>query len=92
MSQQTSRPGLGSEVEPPPADHLCLSPQFEGTREAEDICCFWQNFLHPSINKTPWSQQEVQLLREVSRRHQERDWESIAAELGVSICCHSVSI
>lgn len=74
----------------PTAAHLRPSPQFEGTREAEDICCFWQNFLHPSINKTSWSQQEVQQLKEVSRRHQERDWESIAAELGVSVCCCSI--
>uniref|UniRef100_A0A4W6FJS6 Small nuclear RNA activating complex, polypeptide 4 n=1 Tax=Lates calcarifer TaxID=8187 RepID=A0A4W6FJS6_LATCA len=55
---------------------------FEGTREAEDIRCFWQNFLHPSINKSRWSQEEVQQLREVSQRHKERHWETIAEELG----------
>ncbi|XP_044051752.1 LOW QUALITY PROTEIN: snRNA-activating protein complex subunit 4 [Siniperca chuatsi] len=55
---------------------------FEGTRDAEDIRCFWQNFLHPSINKTRWSQEEVQQLEEVSRRHGERHWETIATELG----------
>uniref|UniRef100_A0A8C4HJ65 Small nuclear RNA activating complex, polypeptide 4 n=1 Tax=Dicentrarchus labrax TaxID=13489 RepID=A0A8C4HJ65_DICLA len=55
---------------------------FEGTREAEDIRCFWQNFLHPSINKSRWSQEEVQQLKEISRRHGERHWETIAAELG----------
>ncbi|XP_023255198.1 snRNA-activating protein complex subunit 4-like [Seriola lalandi dorsalis] len=55
---------------------------FEGTREAEDIRRFWQNFLHPSISKTPWSQEEVQQLKEVSRRHEERHWETIAQELG----------
>ncbi|XP_041792823.1 snRNA-activating protein complex subunit 4 isoform X2 [Chelmon rostratus] len=55
---------------------------FEGTRDAEDIRSFWQNFLHPSVNKTRWSQEEVQQLREVSRRHGERHWETIATELG----------
>ncbi|XP_076587672.1 snRNA-activating protein complex subunit 4 [Chaetodon auriga] len=55
---------------------------FEGTRDAEDIRGFWQNFLHPAINKTRWSQEEVQKLKEVSRRHGERDWETIATELG----------
>ncbi|XP_027140161.1 snRNA-activating protein complex subunit 4 isoform X2 [Larimichthys crocea] len=55
---------------------------FEGTKEAEDLRSFWQNFLHPSINKSSWSQQEVEELKEVSRRHGERDWESIAEELG----------
>uniref|UniRef100_A0A8P4G0V4 Small nuclear RNA activating complex, polypeptide 4 n=1 Tax=Dicentrarchus labrax TaxID=13489 RepID=A0A8P4G0V4_DICLA len=61
---------------------LLSPPQFEGTREAEDIRCFWQNFLHPSINKSRWSQEEVQQLKEISRRHGERHWETIAAELG----------
>uniref|UniRef100_A0A3Q1INW1 Small nuclear RNA activating complex, polypeptide 4 n=1 Tax=Anabas testudineus TaxID=64144 RepID=A0A3Q1INW1_ANATE len=55
---------------------------FEGTKDAEDIRRFWQNFLHPSINKTRWSQEEVQQLEEVSRRHGERHWEIIAQELG----------
>ncbi|XP_068457821.1 snRNA-activating protein complex subunit 4 [Clinocottus analis] len=55
---------------------------FEGTREAEDISRFWQNFLHPSVSKEKWSQDEVQRLKEVSRRHGERHWDAIAAELG----------
>nr|XP_057927488.1 snRNA-activating protein complex subunit 4 [Doryrhamphus excisus]XP_057927489.1 snRNA-activating protein complex subunit 4 [Doryrhamphus excisus] len=55
---------------------------FEGLREAEDICLFWQNFLHPSVNKSRWSAEEVQKLKEISRRHEERHWDLIAAELG----------
>ncbi|XP_060928364.1 snRNA-activating protein complex subunit 4 [Limanda limanda] len=55
---------------------------FEGTREADDIRCFWQNFLHPSIRKVGWSQEEVQQLRDISRRHRERHWKKIAEELG----------
>ncbi|XP_034548051.1 snRNA-activating protein complex subunit 4 [Notolabrus celidotus] len=54
---------------------------FEGTRDAEDIERFWQNFLHPSINKSRWTQEEVQLLKEVSETHGERDWETIASDL-----------
>ncbi|KAF7645506.1 hypothetical protein LDENG_00202900, partial [Lucifuga dentata] len=54
---------------------------FEGTREAEDIRCFWQNYLHPSINKSRWSQEEVQRLKEISCKHRERNWEAIAQEL-----------
>lgn len=59
------------------------SPQFEGTRDAEDLKSFWENFLHPSINKSMWSQEEVQQLKDVSRKYSERHWEAIAAELGV---------
>ncbi|KAM3836038.1 snRNA-activating protein complex subunit 4, partial [Diretmus argenteus] len=55
---------------------------FEGTREAEDLRNFWQNFLHPSINKSRWSEEEVQHLKEISTRHEERNWEAIAEELG----------
>ncbi|XP_067376704.1 snRNA-activating protein complex subunit 4 isoform X1 [Channa argus] len=55
---------------------------FEGTRDAEDIQRFWQNYLHPSINKTRWSPEEVQQLKEVSRKFEERHWEDIAQELG----------
>ncbi|PWA16986.1 hypothetical protein CCH79_00020076 [Gambusia affinis] len=56
---------------------------FEGTKDAEDIRLFWQNVLHPSINKTAWSSEEVQRLSAICRRHQDRDWDSIAQELGV---------
>nr|XP_019964463.1 PREDICTED: snRNA-activating protein complex subunit 4 isoform X2 [Paralichthys olivaceus] len=55
---------------------------FEGTREADDIRCFWQNFLHPSIRKIGWSQEEVEQLRDISKRHRERHWKKIAEELG----------
>ncbi|XP_036000127.1 snRNA-activating protein complex subunit 4 isoform X3 [Fundulus heteroclitus] len=55
---------------------------FEGRRDAEDIRLFWQNFLHPSINKSPWSNEEVQLLNEIVKKHEERHWEKIAEELG----------
>ncbi|XP_068559071.1 snRNA-activating protein complex subunit 4 isoform X2 [Cebidichthys violaceus] len=55
---------------------------FEGTREAEDLRSFWQNFLHPSISKLKWSKEEVHQLKEISRTHGERHWETIAAELG----------
>ncbi|XP_060894156.1 snRNA-activating protein complex subunit 4 isoform X2 [Labrus mixtus] len=54
---------------------------FEGTKEAEDIRRFWQNFLHPSVSKTCWSQEEVQQLRKISGRHKERNWERVAMEL-----------
>ncbi|XP_051806828.1 snRNA-activating protein complex subunit 4 isoform X2 [Acanthochromis polyacanthus] len=55
---------------------------FEGTKDAEDIRRFWQNFLHPSINKNRWSPEEVQHLKEVSRRHGDRHWDVITTELG----------
>lgn len=67
----------------PGVTRLPASAQFEGTRDADDLRCFWQNFLHPSINKSGWSQEEVHTLKQLSRKYRERHWESIAAELGV---------
>ncbi|XP_069581060.1 snRNA-activating protein complex subunit 4 [Brachyistius frenatus] len=55
---------------------------FEGTKDAEDIRGFWQNFLHPSINKSRWSQKEAELLKDICRRHGDRRWDTIAKELG----------
>uniref|UniRef100_A0A8D3DG43 snRNA-activating protein complex subunit 4 n=1 Tax=Scophthalmus maximus TaxID=52904 RepID=A0A8D3DG43_SCOMX len=55
---------------------------FEGTKEADDVRSFWQNFLHPSIRKCPWSRDEVQVLRDESQRHKDRHWEGIAHNLG----------
>ncbi|XP_053726346.1 snRNA-activating protein complex subunit 4 isoform X1 [Synchiropus splendidus] len=55
---------------------------FEGSRLPGDLQLFWQNFLHPSINKTTWSRDEVQKLKELCNTHQERHWEEISQELG----------
>ncbi|KAM9858669.1 snRNA-activating protein complex subunit 4 [Aulostomus maculatus] len=55
---------------------------FEGTRGGENIRLFWQNFLHPSINKNRWGPEEVKQLRDNVERHEEREWETIAQELG----------
>ncbi|XP_028312219.1 snRNA-activating protein complex subunit 4 isoform X2 [Gouania willdenowi] len=55
---------------------------FEGLRYAEDIHCFWVNFLHPSINKLPWQPEEMVQLEAVARKWHHRHWDSIAEELG----------
>ncbi|KAG7269006.1 hypothetical protein CRUP_033498, partial [Coryphaenoides rupestris] len=39
---------------------------FEGTREAEDLCRFWQNFLHPSVNKSSWTPDEIEHLKKLT--------------------------
>ncbi|XP_037095942.1 snRNA-activating protein complex subunit 4 isoform X1 [Syngnathus acus] len=55
---------------------------FEGLRETDDIRLFWQNVLHPAVNKTRWSADELQQLKEVSSRYKETNWHLIAQELG----------
>ncbi|XP_069465675.1 snRNA-activating protein complex subunit 4 [Ambystoma mexicanum] len=55
---------------------------FEGTRSAEELRKYWQNSIHPSINKDDWSEEEVHTLLEVATQHNCVDWQSIADELG----------
>ncbi|XP_019731250.1 snRNA-activating protein complex subunit 4 [Hippocampus comes] len=62
--------------------HKIAKIDFEGVREADDLRLFWQNFLHPAVNKNRWSADEVQRLKEVSSRHKETNWDLIARELG----------
>uniref|UniRef100_A0A3B4AQ23 Small nuclear RNA activating complex, polypeptide 4 n=1 Tax=Periophthalmus magnuspinnatus TaxID=409849 RepID=A0A3B4AQ23_9GOBI len=57
---------------------------FEGSREPGDLQCFWQNFLHPVINKKRWSDEEISKLKELSLKNQERDWTRTSEELGTN--------
>ncbi|XP_028980486.1 snRNA-activating protein complex subunit 4 [Esox lucius] len=57
---------------------------FEGIREADDIKSFWQNYLHPSINKASWKENEIQMLKKVAQKHGHRNWDQIAHELGTN--------
>ncbi|XP_057702876.1 snRNA-activating protein complex subunit 4 isoform X2 [Corythoichthys intestinalis] len=62
--------------------HKIAKIDFEGTREADDLRLFWQNFLHPAVNKNLWSADEVERLKEISERNKESNWELVAQELG----------
>lgn len=62
---------------------VSLWVQFEGSRSAEEIRKFWQNFEHPSINKQEWSGQEVDQLKAIAAKHGHLQWQTIAKELGV---------
>lgn len=56
---------------------------FEGSRSAQEIQKFWQNWEHPSINKQEWSGQEVSQLKAIAATHGHLEWQKIAEELGV---------
>nr|XP_033816224.1 snRNA-activating protein complex subunit 4 [Geotrypetes seraphini] len=57
---------------------------FDGTRKPEQIRKFWQNSEHPSINKKPWSKEEVEKLREIAEKHNLVDWQTIAGNSGTN--------
>ncbi|KAK2845729.1 hypothetical protein Q7C36_010583 [Tachysurus vachellii] len=57
---------------------------FEGFRQPDDLMRFWQNFLHPSINKSTWSKDEIAKLAEVAEQHMYCNWEKISELLGTN--------
>lgn len=59
--------------------------QFEGLRQADDLKRFWQNYLHPSINKSVWKQDEIDKLKGIVEEFNCCHWDKIAEALGVRI-------
>ncbi|XP_066514449.1 snRNA-activating protein complex subunit 4 isoform X1 [Hoplias malabaricus] len=57
---------------------------FEGFRQPEDLKRFWQNFLHPSINKSTWNQEELENLGTLAEKYNCCHWDQIAEELGTN--------
>uniref|UniRef100_A0A8C1ZFL8 Small nuclear RNA activating complex, polypeptide 4 n=1 Tax=Cyprinus carpio TaxID=7962 RepID=A0A8C1ZFL8_CYPCA len=57
---------------------------FEGLRHAEDLKRFWQNYLHPSINKSVWKQDEIDKLKIIVEEYNCCHWDKIAEALGTN--------
>ncbi|XP_077087790.1 snRNA-activating protein complex subunit 4 isoform X2 [Siphateles boraxobius] len=57
---------------------------FEGLRQADDLKRFWQNFLHPSINKSVWKQDEIDKLKGIAEEFNCCHWDKIAEALGTN--------
>lgn len=43
----------------------------------------WKNWLHPRLNKSPWTQTETMKLKELVDLHGCNQWKLVAEELGV---------
>ncbi|XP_067294277.1 snRNA-activating protein complex subunit 4 isoform X2 [Pseudorasbora parva] len=57
---------------------------FEGLRQADDLKRFWQNYLHPSINKSVWKQDEIDKLKGIVEEYNCCHWDKIAEALGTN--------
>ncbi|KAK7165013.1 hypothetical protein R3I94_003408 [Phoxinus phoxinus] len=57
---------------------------FEGLRQADDLKRFWQNFLHPFINKSVWKQDEIDKLKGIVEEFNCCHWDKIAKALGTN--------
>ncbi|XP_007243989.3 snRNA-activating protein complex subunit 4 [Astyanax mexicanus] len=57
---------------------------FEGLRQPNDLMRFWQNYLHPSINKSTWKQDEIEKLSEIAEEYDFCHWDQITEALGTN--------
>ncbi|KAJ8924995.1 hypothetical protein NQ315_001160 [Exocentrus adspersus] len=51
-------------------------------RTSFECTSFWHIYLHPSINKTPWTPEEIEKLKKLAVKHRLQNWDDIARELG----------
>ena len=58
--------------------------QFSESKTMGDCRLRWENHLHPSIYRGPWSKEEEKRLVKVANQRQCTDWKAIAEEVGVS--------
>ena len=65
---------------------------FKGLHSGLDCKLQWQNMLHPSINRAPFSADEDKLLKRFADSTGGQDWDAIARELGTQRTAHQVSI
>lgn len=54
------------------------------TRTPDQCERMWRNFVHSSINKRKWTEEEDNELRKIAEKYECRDWEQIARELTLS--------
>ncbi|XP_072521117.1 snRNA-activating protein complex subunit 4 isoform X2 [Salminus brasiliensis] len=57
---------------------------FEGLRQPDDLMRFWQNYLHPSINKSTWKEEEIENLAAIAEKYNCCHWDQIAEALGTN--------
>lgn len=67
---------------------------FVAGRHSPRTCeALWNLFLHPSLNKSTWTEAETFKLREIANKYSCENWDAIASELGSNrssfvVCTH----
>ncbi|GAB6021953.1 hypothetical protein CHUAL_006114 [Chamberlinius hualienensis] len=54
---------------------------FDGSRSPTEIELYWNNYLHPSINKKKWMKDELDNLQKLVKNEEFCDWDDIANNL-----------
>ncbi|CAG9831528.1 unnamed protein product [Diabrotica balteata] len=52
----------------------------------------WHMFLHPNLNKSPWSSEETKKMLNLVQKYKRQNWVAIAKELGTKRTCFGVFI
>lgn len=66
-------------------DWMLISTSYLDGRQSPEMCrSFWHLYLHPKINKSPYSEEEEKKLAALAEKYGCQDWDKIAAELGTN--------
>ena len=68
----------------PTLDWLKFATELDTDHNADDCELYWNNFLHPAINKSEWTKEEDQRLESLVLLYGLHDWDKIALELGTN--------
>ena len=66
----------------PSLDWLKFSTELDTDHNSDDCELYWNNFLHPDVNKTDWTKEDDRRLEELVKKHGMHDWDRVAEELG----------
>ncbi|KAG2204651.1 uncharacterized protein EV154DRAFT_459974 [Mucor mucedo] len=72
---------LGSEQDPENIDWEAIQSSLPKRRTIARIKQFWQNSIHPTLNRGSWIPAETERLKKLVSKHG-KDWETIAKEIG----------
>jgi bisphosphoglycerate-dependent phosphoglycerate mutase len=71
---------LGAEQEPEKIDWEAIQKCLPRKRTVARIKQFWQNSIHPLLNRGSWTKQESEQLKELVAEHG-KDWETISKRI-----------
>ena len=66
----------------PTLDWLKFATELDTDHNADDCELYWNNFLHPTINKKEWTKDEDQRLEGLVQIYGLHDWDLVAKQLG----------